>query len=65
MREPSNPTKPLAQYSACRGFTISAARNPGFPGRLAPGEGLLVLSCSTVARLAEPDELGDDKLILG
>lgn len=55
-------TKPLAQLSVCRGFTISAAHNPGFPGRLAPGEGLLVLGCSSVARLAEKDELCDDKL---
>lgn len=59
------PTKPLAQLSVCRGFAISAAHNPGFPGRLAPRKGLLVLSCSSVARFAEQDELWDDKLIPG
>lgn len=40
-REPTRPTKPLARLNACRGV---AAHNPGFPGRLAPREGLLVLS---------------------
>lgn len=64
-REPCNPAKPLAQLSVCRGFTISAVRNPGFPGRLAPGEVLHVLGCSTVARLAEQDELWVDELTPG
>lgn len=63
MRELSNPSKLLAYLSVCRGFTISAAHNPGFPGRLAPGESLLVPGCSTVARFAEQDELWDDKLM--
>lgn len=52
-------------FGVCRGFAISAAHNPGFPRRLAPGEGLLVLGCSTMARLAQQDELWDDELTQG
>lgn len=64
-REPCNPTKPMTHLSVCRGFAISATHNPGFPGRLAPGKGVLVLCFSTVARLAEQDELWDHKLTPG
>lgn len=49
------PSKPLAQLSVCRGFTISDGCNPRFPVRLDPGDSLLVLSHSIVARLAERD----------
>lgn len=62
-REPSNPSKLLAQPGVYSEFTVSAAHNPGFSGRLALGKGLLVLGCSTMVRLAEKDEPEDEELM--
>lgn len=51
----------MAQLSVYKGFTVSPACNPGFPGRLAPAGALLVLSCCAESSLEEQDEPWDDE----